>query len=130
MSEQRAEWLEDETGAVPDPHAPLDVRVVEAVRVQEFPAQSVTTGQVPLGAANTPVRIVAARPSRVAVRVSNRSSVAIYIGGSDQLSVGTGHQLDAGESIGLEMNGAVWAVAGTAKAGNIHWLTLNRDGLS
>lgn len=130
MSEQRAEWHEDETGDVIDPHAPLDVRVVDAVRVQEFPATSMTTGQAAFGLAGQVIQVVAGRPARVSVRITNRADAAalVWIGGTDQLTSGTGHELDPGESVAFEMNGSVYAVCDTDNAGRMDWLALNRDG--
>lgn len=123
-------WHEDTTGErLPGAEAPLKVEVVNEVRVQEFPARSLTTGQVPFGLANIPVCVVQGRPSRVGLTITARHAAGIvYLGGHDQIGPNNGYQLNTGESISLEMNGSVWAVCDTDNAGDLHWAAIHRDG--
>lgn len=125
------EYHEDDTADAAHLDRPVDVRVVELVRVQEFPATQFNTGQVKLGLANKPVQIIGGRPQRVSLAVKNKttSECRIWIGGSDQLSATFGYELDPGEQMSFQMNGALWAVCDTDNPdGEIHWATEDRDG--
>lgn len=123
-------WHEDTTGnELPGAGAPLKVEVVNEVRVQEFPAKSLTTGQVPLGLLGLPVCVVQARPARVGLTITNRCAAGtVWIGGHDQIGPNTAYQLDIGQSMSVEMNGSVWAVSDTDNPGEIHWAAIHRDG--
>lgn len=127
MSNTASEFAEDVTGDDPDVTGPIPVDVVGAVRVQEFPARTINTGQVPVGA--QAVRVVSALRSRVRVHLAvPAGSGPLWIGGHAGITAGAGFPLVAGDPpLILETSADVFAVA---PAGNtiLCWLTQNRDG--
>lgn len=131
MGEEFREYHEAATGETFDLSAPIAVKVVEAVHVEEFPATTLNTGQVALGLAGKPVKIVGRRVGRVSLSVKNKTDAAarVWIGGVDQLSKTFGYELDPSEQMAFQMNGDLYAVSDTDNpTGSIHWMTEDRDG--
>lgn len=125
-----SDYLEEVTGDIPDSHEPIDVRVVNPVVVEEFPARLLTTGQVVMALARVPVRVVPAFRTRLTVAVTNRLTAGLlWVGGQQQLTAGTGYLVDTGQTVTLDMNGEVWAVSDTDNpAGSVQWAAINKDG--
>jgi hypothetical protein len=125
MSEQVSEFVEDVTGDDPDHTGPIPVEVANAVRVQEFPARTINTGQAVLGA--QPARVVGALRSRVRLHLRAAGGVVV-LGGHAGVTPGTGFALADGQTLALETSGDVFAMTEAGGPVVLHWLTENRDG--
>lgn len=127
MSNEARDYAEDVTGDDPALAGPIPVEVANAIRVQEFPARTINSGQVPVG--SQAVRVVSALRSRVRLHLAVRTGEGpLWIGGHAGITAGSGYPLAAGDPpLILETSGDVFAIA---PAGNttVCWLTQNRDG--
>lgn len=125
MTTAHQEYVEDTTGETPHAGAPVDVRIVDAVRVQEFPSRSWSPAQLNVGTA--PVQIAAPHHARTQLRVTNTGTTTVYLGpAQSNCTVTSGYPLAPGEALTLETRAAVWAIC--ADAGTLATLAQFKDG--
>ena len=106
----RADYIEDVTNTTPHVPAPVDVRVVESVRVQEYPARSWQPTQTTVSGAGFQ-QIAGAHHARVHLLIRNCSGATVFL--APQLTSATpssGFPLAAGQQLTLDTTAAVYAV--------------------
>lgn len=106
----RADYLEDVTNETPHAAAPVDVRVVESVRVQDFPARSWQPTQTTVTGASVQ-QLAGEHHARTHLLVRNTGAQVVYL--APQLTTATpssGFPLAAGQQLTLDTTAAVYAV--------------------
>lgn len=118
------DWLEARTGETPhDPKpAPVEVVVVEAVQIEEYPARSVFTDQVPTS--TVAIRLVPKLRTRA--RLTLRATVDTFIGGAG-VTTGSGFLLAANTNLCVEATDTLYGVV-AAGNGTVYVLAEVREG--
>lgn len=123
----RQDYTEDTTGTTPHAGAPVDVRIVDAVLVQEFPARSWAPGQTPVAA--DPVQIAPPHHARVSLRITNTGAQPVWLGpAQSNCTQSGGYPLAALASIVMETRAAIWAVAAPGQPSTVATLAQFKDG--
>lgn len=117
-------WLEARTGTAPhDPKpTPVEVVVVEAVHVEDFPARSIVTDQVPVS--QVAIRLVPKLRTRA--RLTLRATADTFIGGAG-VTPGTGFLLAANTCLTVEATDTLYGVT-LAGNGTVYVLAEVREG--
>ena len=123
------DWHESETGEPeaydePHAHAPVDVVVCEPVHVQEFPARTVVSDQVPLDT-QAVRRIAPELRTRAQLRVCPRGGDAVI--GASSITTGTGFLVKADQVLSIMASDAVYAL-GVAPGVTMHVFSEVREG--
>lgn len=104
------EWTEAKTGQ--EPHIArevVDVRVVEAVHVEDFPARTIITTRSAVGSTIS-VQLHPRLRTRAALHIRPVGGT-IYLANSSAVTVGTGYALPDGQALRIEATDAVYAIA-------------------
>jgi hypothetical protein len=123
-SPEYAENYEAQTGEEPHAVPAVDVRVVAPVRVEEFPARTIVSDQLPVD--TIPVRIAGELRHRAVLTIAPHGG-DIYVGGPG-VTTGTGFLVTDGTGLTIESTDALYAIANTAGAVVVHVLAQMRDG--
>lgn len=102
---------------------PVEVEVVGAVRVLDFPPRTVTTDQTPVGA--QAVKLLNENRTRASATLSVVGA-DLFIGGPS-VTPGTGYKVPNGGGFTLTATGALYAVTAGATA-TVYVLSEHRDG--
>lgn len=126
------EYREAITGDEPDASAhPIEVRVVEPIHVQEFPARTLTANSVTIPLADVRPRLLIPE-QRLRTRLVLRNSVGtpITVSGTDQIGPGGlgGYLLAVGQSVTIFASCAIYVCSDGVQATVISWYGEHRDG--
>lgn len=113
-----------ETGELPHALEVVDVRVVTPVHVENYPARTIVTDQVPIG--TTPQRVAGELRTRAHAMICARGG-DVFIGGP-QVTTGTGFLVKADQVLSIESTDGIYAIAAAAGVATVHILTQIREG--